>query len=176
MLGAQSAAPAKVYDLSAVASFPPLAKLPEVQLAIPDPTAVIALDTRKILERASTGEISSVADAQWSDNLPKMFQAKLIQSFENAKFMGIAKASDAFMADRQLMVDIRTFDITKTKEPVAEVAFSAKVVADGKVVGARLFTATVPVKGTDAQAAAQALDAAFGKTATQLVEWSLGLI
>jgi len=176
MLGAQAAAPAKVYDLTAITSFPPLAKIPEAQLAIPDPTAVIALDTRKILERLPSGEISSVPDAQWSDNLPKMFQAKLIQSFENAKFMGIAKASDAFMADRQLMIDIRTFDVSKTADPTATVEFSAKVVADGKVVGARLFHASVAVKGTDAQAAARALDDAFGKTVTPLVEWTLGLI
>jgi len=176
MLGAQAAGPAKIYDLTAIPSFAPVAKMPDVQLGIPDPTAVIALDTRKILERLPSGEISSLPDVQWSDNLPKMFQAKLIQSFENAKFMGIAKPSDAFMADRQLTIDIRTFEIAKTGAPMAKVAFSAKVVADGKVVGARLFEASVPVKGSDAQAAARALDDAFGKTATPLVEWTLGLI
>jgi ABC-type uncharacterized transport system auxiliary subunit len=56
---------------------------------------------------------------------------------------------------------------------VAQVEFAAKMVGDsGRIVGSRAFSATVPAPDTRAAGAAAAIDAAFGKTATDLVVWA----
>jgi ABC-type uncharacterized transport system auxiliary subunit len=44
------------------------------------------------------------------------------------------------------------------------------------VVGTRVFRATAPATGGDMAAAAAALDAAFGKTASELVAWAAGAL
>jgi ABC-type uncharacterized transport system auxiliary subunit len=61
--------------------------------------------------------------------------------------------------------------------PAAEVGFAAKVLdADGRVVDARTFTASVPIARTDDGAVALAgLNAAFAKAEVDLVTWTLGV-
>src|SRR6185437_14557982 len=56
----------------------------KTRLATYDPTALSVLDSEKILTRSSAGVSSSLADAQWSDTVPKLLQMKLMQAFENA--------------------------------------------------------------------------------------------
>jgi ABC-type uncharacterized transport system auxiliary subunit len=62
--------------------------------------------------------------------------------------------------------------------PTAEVEFSAKLVdSDGTVAGARIFSANGPVKAADDPVAVTgALDAAFGKAATDLIVWTLATL
>lgn len=176
MLEGPAKATPTVYDLTAARDFPDLPERPAKQLAISDPTAVLSLDTQKILARSSVGESPSFPNAQWSDNLPKLFQAKALQSFENAKYMSVARASDVFTADQQLLLDIRRFQVSIAPDPTAEVEFSAKLMAEGRMVGARVFRATAPVKELDAGSVAAALDAAFGQTMRDLVAWTIGVI
>lgn len=165
-----------VYDLTAPRDFPGMPEPPAKQLAIPEPTVVLALDTQKILARSSVGESPAFPNAQWSDNVPKLFQAKALQSFENAKYMSVARASDVFAADQQLLLDIRRFQVSIAPDPIAEVEFSAKLMAEGRMLGARVFRATAPVKVLDAGSVTAALDAAFGQTMRDLVVWTMGVI
>ncbi len=165
-----------VYDLSAPRDFPDMPEPPTKQLAIPEPTVVLSLDTQKILARSSVGESPAFPNAQWSDNVPKLVQARTLQSFENAKYMSVARASDVFAADQQLLLDIRRFQVSIAPDPIAEVEFSAKLMAEGRMVGARVFRATAPVKELDARSIAAALDAAFGQTMRDLVIWTVGVI
>lgn len=167
---------ATVYDLTAPRNFPDLPKPPAAQLGIADPTAVLALDTQKIVVRGGEGEQPSIPNAQWSDNTPKLILARLIQSFENANYMAVSRASDNFTADRQLAVDIRKFWLSTSPSPSAEVELGAKIVSDGRIVEARVFRATAPAKGVDAASAAAALDKAFNEAARELVVWTLGSI
>lgn len=55
----------------------------------------------------------------------------------------------------------------------ADVELTAKVLGeDGKIVDAKTFRASAPAKGTDAPAAAGALNDAFRQTAAALVAWT----
>jgi phospholipid/cholesterol/gamma-HCH transport system substrate-binding protein len=144
---------------------------------VPEPTALVLFDTQKILVRPRAEE-SVALDAQWSDSLPKLLQTKIIQSFENAGYLrAVARPLDGLTADYQLLVDIRSFQVTLLPEPRADVEFTAKILAaDGRIVDARLLHASVPVGAADAPAAAAGLDKAFGKAATELVLWASGVI
>ncbi len=174
-------APAKappIFDLTAPRTFPPLSKPPRGQLVVPEPTAVIVLDSQKILVRTSEGETAPIPDAQWSDNLPKLFQARILQSFENANYLEqVARPLEGLTADRQLLIDIRAFRVQLGQQPTADVEFSAKILGEGgRISSARIFRATVPAKAADAAAEAAALDQAFGTAATELVAWTADII
>ncbi|MCC6947368.1 MAG: MCE family protein [Bradyrhizobiaceae bacterium] len=178
MLGGGGEKPQPVtYDLRAPTSFPPLAKVPEGQLAVGEPSTVISLDTRRILTYAATGEAPTFADVQWSDNLPKLFQARIVQSFENAGYGKVDRDADNPEVDHKLLIDLRTVRLSVSPQPAGEIEFGAKIVdKDGRIVQSRIFRATAPAKAVDAAAAAAALDQAFSKAVTELVEWTLGAI
>ena len=167
-----------VYDLTAPRDFPAIKKVPSAQFSIPEPTGVLMFDTQKILVRPSGAEGPTFSNAKWSDTLPKLLQARIIQSFENANLLrSVAKPIEGLTASRQLLIDIRSFQLSLAADPQAEVEFSAKILGDnGQIVDARIFGATVPAAAADAPAAVAALDSAFGKVAAELVVWASGLI
>jgi phospholipid/cholesterol/gamma-HCH transport system substrate-binding protein len=174
--GAAKATIATYYDLTAPRSFPPTEKAAKAQLVVPEPTALVALDTQRIIFAPGAGEAPPVGTAQWSDTIPKMLQARIVQSFENSKYVGaVARPMEGLAADYQLVIDLRSFQIalSPTGSPVAQVEFAAGIVGDnGRIVGSRAFSATAPVPDSQASSAAAAIDKAFGKAATDLVVWT----
>ena len=70
--------------LTAPTQFAAIASAPRGQLIVAEPTALIALETRKFLIRPNPSDDPTFAKAEWSDNVPKLLQAKIIQTFENA--------------------------------------------------------------------------------------------
>ncbi len=178
MTGGAATAPQIVYDLTAPRALVAPEKATRGQLVVAEPTSLIAFETRKIIVRPSGSETPSFANAQWTDSVPKLAQARIIQGFENSGLLRTTtKSTDGVVADHQLLIDIRKFQIAALPEPVAEVEFAAKILRDnGKIVEGRIFHATVPLKTMDAAAAAAALDEAFGKTSAELVLWTSGLI
>jgi phospholipid/cholesterol/gamma-HCH transport system substrate-binding protein len=172
--GGEAKAQPILYDLSAPRSFPAIPALPAGQLAVATPTAVVALDTQRVLQRSADGDVPVFEGAQWADSIPLLFQARIIQSFENANYLRVAAASDTFTGDYRLLVDIRKFRLVTTPSPTGEVEFSAKIVGgDGKVIDGRIFSATVPAATADEPGAVKALGGAFDKAATDLVVWTL---
>lgn len=174
LTGGAGKPPPATYDLTAPRTFPSFDKPGTVQLVVREPTALETLATDKILIRSKTGLSSISDDAKWSDMLPLVFQSKVIQSFENASLMReTSRPVDGLNADFQLMTEFRKFEVVAGPQPSAEVEVSAKLVgADGKIIAAKIFQSGEPVTGTDAAAAAMALDAAFGRLATELVVWT----
>jgi len=173
--GGPAVAPPIIYDLTAPRAFPPIDKVPAGLLAVLEPTAIIMFDTQKILVRPSGTEGPTFTTARWSDNLPKLLHARIIQSFENANLLRtVTRATEGLTADYQLFIDIRSFQLSMTAEPVADVEFAAKILSnDAKIIEARIFRATVPVKPADAAGTAAALNEAFGKVIVELVPWTL---
>jgi phospholipid/cholesterol/gamma-HCH transport system substrate-binding protein len=162
-----------VYDLHPASGFAAPAKSYKGQLAIAEPTAVVMFDTQKLL-LAPGLDYPGFAGAQWSDSIPKLLQAKLIQSFENYD-IGHAplRANDAVPADYQLLIDIRSFQLTGEGEPGAEIAFSARILAkDGHVIGSKLLQQSARLDRPEPIAAVAAFDAAFDSIAKELIAWT----
>jgi phospholipid/cholesterol/gamma-HCH transport system substrate-binding protein len=170
--------PPAVYDLAAASGFPATTKTVSAQMVVPDPTAILAFDTQKILIRTKAGTISNVAGGQWADNLPKLMQARIVQSFENAhQLKAVSKPLDQIEGALRLELGIRNFQITLEPAPTAVVEFSARLLDDkGKVVGARIFNDSVPAKSAQAADAVVALNKAFSKAAKELVDWTMELL
>jgi phospholipid/cholesterol/gamma-HCH transport system substrate-binding protein len=177
--GGTSQAEIPVYDLVAASTVPPPpAQAPSWLLVVPEPTTLMGFNTDKILLQPATGESVPLANAKWSDNLPVLFQEKVIQSFENAGYAkAVSRTREGIAGDYQLLIDIRRFHVSTSPEPAAEIEFVAKILGqDGKIIGARTFQAAAPAKGTDAQAYVTALDDAFGKVLSELLPWTTDAI
>ncbi len=181
MTAGEAAKPVPVtFDLTAPTSFPPRKKQPS-QLVVVDPTTLVTLDTQRIVVAPAAGK-SPGLEAQWSDTIPKLIQAKIIESFENANYFGaVSHPTEGLMADYQLLIDVHHFDIEMSAaapaKPVAHVAFAAKILSEkGRIVGSQTFDVEVPAPDTTAPGATAALNDAFGHAAKRLVEWTAGAI
>ncbi|MCJ7527719.1 MAG: ABC-type transport auxiliary lipoprotein family protein, partial [Methyloceanibacter sp.] len=164
-----------VYDLVAASNFPPAPEeAPAWLLVVPEPTTLMGFNTDKILLQPAAGESVPLANAKWGDNLPVLFQAKVIQSFENAGYAkSVSRTRDGVTGDYQLLIDIRRFHISTASESVADIDFIAKLLdKDGKIIAASTFQATAPSNGTEAKAYVDAIDEVFAKLMTELVAWT----
>lgn len=167
-----------IYDLAAASGFPAAEKKVAQQLVVPDPNALILFDSQKILTRGGDGTYGSVANAQWADNLPKLVQARLVQSFENAQQLNmVSRPLDQLNPAYRLETTIRSFQIATEPTPQAVVEVTARLVSDkGDVADARVFTAKVPARSLDAPDAVAALNDAFAKVAGDVVNWAVAAI
>lgn len=149
------------------------------QILVPEPTALKALDSEQVVIRLSPSEIQYLAASQWSDRLPKMVQAKLVQAFENTgKVGGVGKPGEGLAIDYQVISEIRSFEIATEGADTAIVEIFAKILNDrnGTVRAQQSFRATVPVRGSGNAAFVAALDAAFADVSAEIVSWTLKAI
>jgi cholesterol transport system auxiliary component len=172
--------PPDTYDLTAPETFPDLRGATRAQFLILEPSALSALDRQEIVVKPSDTEILYLDKAQWSDRLPKLVQARLIESFENTdRASAVARPGDGLIIDYQIVSSLRAFQAnisSGVKE--ARVALSAKIVSDrtGKVVRTRIFEKAVVLPSTSNNDIVLALDAAFDALARDIVSWTLSAI
>lgn len=171
--------PPPTFDLTAPRQFPGHTGPARGLLVVAEPSTIALFDTEKIVVRQAADEVATLAGAQWSDRLPKLVQARLIQGFENAnRVRAVGRPDDRLSTDFLLISTIRAFDIAVGGAPHAEVEIAVKIVADrrGRILAGKIFRATVPTASTEGAAAAAALDQAFQKAATDIVLWAARLI
>jgi phospholipid/cholesterol/gamma-HCH transport system substrate-binding protein len=177
MTGGGAPAPKITYDLHSPKNLGPVGKTLSASLAIPEPTAVAMLQTQRMLF-TPVGDVTGFADFLWADSIPKLVQARLIDSFENYD-IGHAplRTTDLGAADYQLLIDIRHFRIATEGEPRVEIGLSARIVdKNGKVVGSRLMEASEKLDKINAAAAVEAFDAAFARIARELIGWTVNAV
>jgi phospholipid/cholesterol/gamma-HCH transport system substrate-binding protein len=179
LTGGGTKTPPRIFELAAPTAFPGLQRRPTAQLHVLEPTALSEFDTEKILvRRTENGELPQPADAHWPDMLPKVVQARIVQSFENAQYMqALGRVPEGTRSDFQLLIDIRSFHVNAGAAVVAEIELAAKIIsAEGRMVDARLFRASVPAATLNAEVAAKALNDAFAKVAVEIVTWTCAAI
>ena len=174
MTGASTPVHKITYDLRALEDRGPAVKTIEGQFAIPEPTAVVMLETQRMLFSPPTSEVPGFAEFLWADAIPKLLQAKLIESFENHDIAHAPlRAADIGQTDFQLMIDVRRFQVTLDSGPVAQIGLSARIVdKGGKVIASRLFEETEKFDKVEPQTAVAAFDAAFRRIARDVIVWT----
>jgi ABC-type uncharacterized transport system auxiliary subunit len=178
LLGGSKPAP-PTFDLFAPQAFPRTSRPPRGLLVVPEATALPPFDSEKIVVRPDDIQVTALDDAQWNDRLPRLVQARIIQTFENAnRLRAVGRPSDRLTANYQLLLDIRAFQISVPAGPAAEVEISVKLVADraGRIFAARVFRVSVPAAAVDGPNATAALNAAFARAATDIVLWTARII
>jgi len=167
-------APQKVtYDLRAAQGFAAPARAIKGQLALPEPTAVAMLETQRMLF-SPVKDYPDFAEFVWADSIPKLLQARLIESFENYDIAHAPlRATDIGQADFQLLIDVRRFEVATDSQPMAQISLSARIVdKNGKVVASRIFEQSQKFDGIEPVAAVTAFNDAFGRLAKDVIAWT----
>ena len=174
MTGGGTPAQKTTFDLRAPQNLGPASKTIKGQLAIPEPTAVAMLETQRFLFSPAK-DYPGFADALWADSIPKLLQARLIESFENYDIAHAPlRTTDIGQADFQLVIDVRRFRIATDSAPMAEIGMSARIVdKNGKVIASRLFEDAERFDKAEPQAAVAAFNDAFGRIARDMIGWTV---
>ena len=161
------------YDLRAPQNLGPAGKTLTGQLAIPEPTAVAMLETQRMLFSPAR-DYPGFADVLWADSIPKLLQARLIESFENYDIAHAPlRTADIGQTDYQLLIDVRRFRVA-VDGPAAEIGLSARIVdKNGKVIASRLFEESQKFDKLEPPAAVAAFSDAFGRIAKEMIAWTV---
>jgi phospholipid/cholesterol/gamma-HCH transport system substrate-binding protein len=143
-------------------------------LAIPEPTAIAMLQTQRLLF-SPVKDYPNFGDFLWADSIPKLLQARLIDSFENYDIAHAPlRTADVGQTDFQLLIDVRRFRIATESEPTAEIGLSARLLdKNGKVIASRLFEESRKLDRNEPPAAVDAFNDAFGRIAKDMVGWTV---
>jgi phospholipid/cholesterol/gamma-HCH transport system substrate-binding protein len=177
--GSSNPADTPVYDLVVATTLPPKPEhTPSWLLVVPEPTTLMGFNTDKILLQPAEGESVPLANARWGDNLPVLFQEKVVQSFEDAGYArSVSRTRDGVEGDYQLILDIRRFHIATGPEPTAQIEFVAKILdKEGKFIDATTFQSSAPAKSAEPAAYVDAMDEVFGKLQSELLTWTIGVL
>jgi phospholipid/cholesterol/gamma-HCH transport system substrate-binding protein len=174
MTGGGTPAQKMTYDLRAAQGFAAPSKALKGLLTIPEPTAVAMLETQRMLFSPAK-EVAGFADFLWADAIPKLLQARLIESFENYDIAHAPlRTTDVGQADFQLLIDVRRFRIALDSDPTAEIGLSARIVdKNGKVIASRLFEESQKFGKDEPAAAVTAFNDAFGRIAKDMIAWTV---
>lgn len=165
-------APNAIYDLSAPEGFAAPAGR-SVQLLIPVPATIKALDTTRIAARPAPGEYAYLPNAEWSDQLPRLLQTRLMQTFQNSgKVRAVALPGQGVLIDYQIVLDIRAFELAGNG---AMAEFAVKLMDDrnGRVVASRVVRQFVEVRSFETPIIVAALDQVMDEAYLEIVRWTL---
>ena len=167
-LAACASAPSTVYDLTAAR--PSAARPIGAQIRVGQPSATLDLDSDRILVRNGIA-LSLLPGGRWPQQLPTLFQARLVETFQNA---GLARsiAGSAATAAYELSLDIRAFELDATTSE-AHVEVVAKIVAltSGRILDVAIFSSRAPAPSTGAASVVASLDEASADVMSQIVRF-----
>jgi cholesterol transport system auxiliary component len=143
------------------------------QLVVTEPVAVQPLDSDRVLVRRPDGSLATLAHAQWSDRLPRLIQARVVQAFENAGAVGrVGVAGGAITPDVTLDPEIRLFELDAgAGQGKIELAVKLIDAVTGRTVAARVFRADI-AGDTEGSSAVGTLDRALGQILGEITRWA----
>ena len=179
LVGCASSTPLDTFSLS-TSQVQVVQKRKNVQILVPTPAALKALDSENIVIHDAPGSITYLKGAQWGDRLTNLVQARLVQAFENSNAVGgVGRPGDGLAINYQVQADLRDFGINASSSPqTARIELAVRVLNDktGEVRATRVFTSTAPVSGAGNKAYIRALDAGFNDVTRQIVAWVVSVI
>ncbi|WOC14875.1 ABC-type transport auxiliary lipoprotein family protein [Pseudochrobactrum sp. MP213Fo] len=180
LAGCTSTTPLDTFSLSSSPQVQIAQQRKNVQILVPTPAALKALDSENIVVHNAPGSITYLKGAQWGDRLTNLVQARLVQAFENSNAVGgVGRPGDGLAINYQVQAELRDFGINASSSPQsAKIELAVRVLNDktGEVRSTRIFTATAPVSGAGNQAYIRALDAGFADVTKQIVAWVVSVI
>jgi cholesterol transport system auxiliary component len=170
-----SGEPAKLYTLKAPQQISTNAPQAHWQLLIATPDAPLDLDTSRIAIAPSSMRIDYYANVAWSDRPPAMLRDLLVEGFDLSGRAGaVGRQTGALKSDFVLNCDIRDFQVDAAGEPVAHIAFTARLIRsrDRAIVASRYFEVKTPA-GASFDGAIAAFDGGMQTLLPQVVDWTL---
>jgi phospholipid/cholesterol/gamma-HCH transport system substrate-binding protein len=146
-------------------------RAPDVQLIVPEPSALMSLDSERIAIVSAEGALSALPDGQWTDAVTRIVQASLIRGLEDSRaFGGVSRPIEDLASDFRLSIDVRKFQLGAGK--VAEIELGGKIIDNkGRIIATQVFQSSAPVQGDDAAAAVAGIDRAMVKAGPEFIAW-----
>lgn len=168
----------RTFDLSALPGGPSRAGGGRGQLVISAPVATAALDSDRIVVRSGPEEIAYLPGAQWSDRLPQLVQARLVQSLENAHLLAaVSRTGQGVVGDWSMSGEVRRFEIdVPAGQAVVEITVKLANSGAGRIVGAMVARGAAPGGPGRPEDATAALDAALAQALAQIVAFVRGRV
>lgn len=143
------------------------------QLIVSAPVAIAPLDSERIMVRGGDERIAYLPGAQWSDRLPLLVQARIVQSLENARLLAaVSRTGQGVVGDWAMSGEVRRFEIDATAgQAVVEITVKLANNANGRIVGALVARGATPGGAASPEAATAALDSALGQALRQIVDF-----
>jgi cholesterol transport system auxiliary component len=170
--------PPKLYSLTPKNTFS--ANLPKVtwQLVVEQPDAAASLNTTRIALRQTPITLDYYARAVWTDTAPRLFQTKIIESFENSKkIISVGKDAVGLRSDYVLKTELRHFEALyfEPGTPVVYVEVNAKMVKmpERVIIANMTWSRKIPSKSPSLDDVVLTFDDAAGKILKRVVEWAL---
>jgi cholesterol transport system auxiliary component len=166
-----STRPPTTYDLVAPRSFAAAHKAASWQLVVYEPTAIHALETDRLMVRPYADQVSYYKGVAWSDRLPRLVQARIIETFQNS---GAVRTVSATNGQYALVTDLRAFQIdVSSGKAIAEIEIFAKLVnlSSGKVLATKSFSARVPASTDSPRDVIAALNQGFTEVLQDTTTW-----
>lgn len=179
ILSACGSKPRDTYDLTISDFVADTIAKKKIQILIEKPDAVKAFDGQDIVVKQGES-LAYLKQAQWSDRLPELIQARLIQAFDNSgHFGGVGRPGDGLAINYRILTDIRSFNIKVSNgHDVASLEIAVKIMDDktGSIIASHVFFAQSPVSGGNNNQYVTALDNAFKKITTDIVKWTISIV
>ncbi len=124
--------------------------------------------------RRPDGTLATLAHAQWSDRLPRLVQARIVQAFENAGAVGrVGVSGGPITPDVTLDVEIRVFEVDAGAGQ-GKIELAAKLVdaVSGRTVAARVFQADMAGAERRARRRSERSISALGQLLGEIMRWA----
>jgi cholesterol transport system auxiliary component len=171
-------APPKLYSLTPKNTFS--ANLPKVtwQLVVEQPEAAASLNTTRIALRQTPITLDYYARAVWTDTAPKLFQTKIIESFENSKkIISVGRDAVGLRSDYVLKTELRHLEALYFQGgmPLVYIEVNAKLVKmpERVIIANQTWARKIPAASPALDDVVLAFDDASGKILKRIVEWAL---
>ncbi|MBM3577285.1 MAG: ABC transporter protein [Alphaproteobacteria bacterium] len=136
---------------------------------VPEPAAVAPTSSDRIVVRAGDDSVAVLPGVQWSEQLPHLFQRRLIEGLQRC---GLS-ASAGMGAQTRLQTDLRRFEIDIARDlAVIEVSVALIDESNGRARAARIFVEETPAPDHIGSQAARALSDAAAQVALRVGQWA----
>jgi cholesterol transport system auxiliary component len=138
-------------------------------IAVQEPSASAIIDSNRFLIRGEGGEVAYLADAQWSDTVPRLVQARLIDRLTSR---GVNAVRPGEGAGFRLSTELRRFEIDSGSETaLVEIVARVTKEKDGARASEKVILGKAPAPHTLGPEAARAYEAALDAAADRLASW-----
>jgi len=180
--------PPRIFTLTPKSTF--ASDIPSVdwQLLVELPNAPTGINSSRIAVQRTALELDYFARASWTDNMPRMVQVLLIESFENSgRIISVGRQAATLRADYVLKTDIREFqadyaqnalgaDGNPTDQPPRiqlRMNFKLVQMPDRRIVASKTFDHVMQASGPELIDIIKGFDDSLGVVLRRVVEWTL---
>jgi cholesterol transport system auxiliary component len=173
---------AQIYRISPMADYPKDGQIIHKRLVVDIPTAPQSLDTDRIALFRDRTRFDYYADSVWTDRVPMLLQALLVEAFENeGSIPAVGRGAETLTPDYLLKTEIREFEARYDQDnqpPSAVVALDLSLVKmpDRQMIGRTLITESTPAARNSVDSVVEAFDAAVGKILVRSTVWTMRLM